>query len=490
MSKKREYKEGNKNPKISEKEEKRAGNERSGNRSSRPGYLQPKDKKGTSRFKSGSGNNFKKNESEKSYNRKGENKNKGRSESRPRFLQPKDENSKSIRGEKPYKEKDSFRTERKEKSSFGRGKEDKSSYSEGAGKLPYSKNRVQKPSFGNRDENKNSFRKEKDVNPKSREGKTSYSEKRTSNRKYKVEKPFKTDRRDKSDNEEIKDRRSHSFKNYNDKSEGKERKGSYLSERRPRSRKPLESENAEPKIDLKSQKSGEIRLNRYIANAGICSRRDADLLIQAGEITVNGKVVTEMGYKVNYSDEVRYNNRRLKREKLVYILLNKPKDFITTTDDPENRKTIMQLVEGAGSERIYPVGRLDRNTTGLILLTNDGELADKLSHPSNNIKKLYQVDLDKPIAEEDFEKIKQGVVLEDGLAEVDQIALVSSDKTSLGLQIHSGKNRIVRRIFEHLGYDVVKLDRVMYAGLDKKDLPRGKWRSLSEQEVIRLKYMK
>ncbi|MDQ3535204.1 MAG: rRNA pseudouridine synthase [Bacteroidota bacterium] len=263
-------------------------------------------------------------------------------------------------------------------------------------------------------------------------------------------------------------------------------------ERKYRPRKDVEAKSSKgtSESNYGSKSTDEIRLNRFIANAGICSRRDADSLILAGEITVNGKTVTEMGTKVKPGDEVRYNNKKLKREKMVYVLLNKPKDFITTTDDPENRKTIMQLVEGAGNERIYPVGRLDRNTTGLILLTNDGDLADKLSHPSNNIKKLYQVDLDKPIVEEDFIKIQEGVMLEDGVAEVDQIAVVSSDRTSLGLQIHSGKNRIVRRIFEHLGYDVVKLDRVMYAGLDKKDLPRGKWRMLSEKEIIHLKYMK
>ncbi len=238
------------------------------------------------------------------------------------------------------------------------------------------------------------------------------------------------------------------------------------------------------------QKSIDIRLNRFIANAGVCSRRDADLLIQAGEIRVNGKPITEMGYKVKRTDEVKYGNKLLNWEKPVYVLLNKPKDFITTTSDPEDRKTIMNLVANACDERIYPVGRLDRHTTGLLLLTNDGELAEKLAHPSHGVKKLYQVDIDKPITDEDFLKIQAGVELEDGVATVDEIAIVTPDRTSLGLQIHIGKNRIVRRIFEQLGYEVVKLDRVMYAGLDKKDLPRGKWRFLSEKEVIRLKYLK
>jgi 23S rRNA pseudouridine2605 synthase len=234
----------------------------------------------------------------------------------------------------------------------------------------------------------------------------------------------------------------------------------------------------------------EIRLNRFISNAGVCSRRDADTLIAEGRIKVNGNVVTEMGHKVTSRDVITLDNKPLKREKLVYVLLNKPKDHITTTDDPDERKTVMDLVKTACQERIYPVGRLDRNTTGLLLLTNDGELAEKLAHPANHIKKLYQVELDKPITEEDFLKIKEGVELEDGKANVDHLELVSLDGLTLGLEIHIGKNRIVRRIFEHLGYEVVKLDRVMYAGLTKKDLPRGTWRYLTERELIQLKFRK
>ena len=236
--------------------------------------------------------------------------------------------------------------------------------------------------------------------------------------------------------------------------------------------------------------SAEIRLNKFIANAGVCSRREADKLIEAGEIKVNGKVISELGYKVNKDDNILYQNKVLKREKMVYVLLNKPKDFITTTSDPENRKTVMQLVSEACDERIYPVGRLDRNTTGLIVLTNDGELAKKLSHPSYEVKKLYQVDIDKPISDEDFIKIQEGIILDDGPATVDEIAIVTPDRKSLGLEIHIGRNRIVRRIFEHLGYEVVRLDRVMYAGLTKLDLPRGKWRYLSDKEVIKLKHFK
>ncbi|MEJ8757579.1 pseudouridine synthase [Pontibacter sp. H259] len=233
---------------------------------------------------------------------------------------------------------------------------------------------------------------------------------------------------------------------------------------------------------------GTIRLNRYIANAGICSRREADTLIESGEIKVNGEVITEMGFKVRPEDTVQYGKKILNREKLVYVLLNKPKDFLTTTDDPEGRKTVMSLVEKASNERIFPVGRLDRNTTGLLLFTNDGELAQKLTHPSNGVKKIYQVELDRPITKEDFLKVAEGLELEDGKAEVDDVALIGDTGKFLGLEIHIGRNRIVRRIFEHLGYEVVTLDRVQYAGLTKKDLPRGNWRYLSEKELIRLKY--
>lgn len=241
----------------------------------------------------------------------------------------------------------------------------------------------------------------------------------------------------------------------------------------------------EPKDD------GLIRLNRYIANSGICSRRKADELIEAGVISVNGSPVSELGHKIDpYKDEVRYNGELLKREKKVYVLLNKPKDYITTTDDPQERKTVMQLVEKASRERIYPVGRLDRNTTGLILMTNDGELADKLSHPKNGITKIYHVELSKNLSQGDFNKIQFGLELEDGLIKPDNVSYVAgASKKEVGIQIHSGKNRIVRRIFEHLGYDVVKLDRVVYGNLTKKDLPRGRWRFLEEHELIQIKHL-
>jgi len=240
-----------------------------------------------------------------------------------------------------------------------------------------------------------------------------------------------------------------------------------------------------------AEESGLIRLNRYISNAGICSRRKADELISAGVISVNGEVVSELGYKIDpFKDAVRYNGELLKREKMVYVLLNKPKDYITTTDDPQERRTVMHLVEKASKERIYPVGRLDRNTTGLLLMTNDGDLADKLSHPKNNIVKLYHAELSKSLTQGDLNKIAFGVELEDGLIKPDAISYVQgATKREVGIQIHSGKNRIVRRIFEHLGYEVVKLDRAVYANLTKKDLPRGRWRYLDEKEVIQLKHL-
>jgi len=240
-----------------------------------------------------------------------------------------------------------------------------------------------------------------------------------------------------------------------------------------------------------NEDKGLIRLNRYISNAGICSRRKADELIAAGIITVNGEAVTELGHKVDPAkDLVRYNGELLKREKKVYVLLNKPKDYITTTDDPQERRTVMQLVDKASRERIYPVGRLDRNTTGLILMTNDGDLADKLSHPKNGITKIYNVELNKALSQGDLNKIAFGLELEDGLIKPDNISYVAGGtKKEIGIQIHSGKNRIVRRIFEHLGYSVEKLDRVVYGNLTKKDLPRGRWRYLEDHELIQIKHL-
>ena len=249
--------------------------------------------------------------------------------------------------------------------------------------------------------------------------------------------------------------------------------------------------NKRSKKSVVVKDDGLIRLNRFIANAGICSRRKADELIAAGVVSVNGVPVTELGFKVDPAEDlIRYNGENLKREKMVYVLLNKPKDYITTTDDPQERKTVMSLVEKASRERIYPVGRLDRNTTGLLLMTNDGDLAEKLSHPRNNITKLYQVELNKSLSQGDLNKIQFGIELEDGLIKPDQVSYVAGgSKKEVGIQIHSGKNRVVRRIFESLGYEVVKLDRVVYSQLTKKDLPRGRWRYLEEKEIIQLKHL-
>ena len=231
-----------------------------------------------------------------------------------------------------------------------------------------------------------------------------------------------------------------------------------------------------------------IRLNRYIANSGICSRRDADNYIKAGVISVNSEVVTEMGYKVKSSDRVHFHDQLVQSEKKVYVLLNKPKDCVTTTDDPQERHTVMDLVRNACSERIYPVGRLDRNTTGVLLLTNDGELAARLMHPKYERKKIYQVSLDKALTKTDLTKISAGIVLEDGEIRADAVEYVNAeDKKQIGIEIHSGRNRIVRRMFEHLGYKVMRLDRVYFAGLTKKNVQRGKWRFLSEKEVIMLR---
>ncbi|WP_445381154.1 pseudouridine synthase [Robiginitalea sp. IMCC43444] len=232
---------------------------------------------------------------------------------------------------------------------------------------------------------------------------------------------------------------------------------------------------------------GLIRLNKYIANSGVCSRREADTYIAAGNVTVNGKAVTEMGFKVSKDDEVRFDGRLLKREKKEYVLLNKPKNFITTTRDEKGRRTVMELVSKASASRLLPVGRLDRNTTGLLLFTNDGDLAKKLTHPKHGVRKIYHVELDKNFKSSDMQLLKEGLELEDGRIEVDEVSYVDgSPKREVGVEIHSGRNRIVRRIFEHLGYKVVKLDRVVFAGLTKKDLPRGHWRHLTQQEVINL----
>ncbi len=231
-----------------------------------------------------------------------------------------------------------------------------------------------------------------------------------------------------------------------------------------------------------------VRLNKHIAAAGICSRREADELIKAGLVMVNGKVVSEMGVKVGPGDEVRYNGERLKNEKKVYLVLNKPKDYVTTVDDPHASKTVMELIKGACHERIYPVGRLDRSTTGVLLFTNDGDLTKRLTHPSFNKKKIYHAHLNKNIIQDDLKSIAEGVELEDGVVKADAIAYTNPDsKREVGIEIHSGKNRVIRRMFEKLDYKVTKLDRVYFAGITKKSISRGRWRFLTEKEIKMLK---
>lgn len=239
---------------------------------------------------------------------------------------------------------------------------------------------------------------------------------------------------------------------------------------------------------LPSFNENEIRLNKYLSNAGICSRREADVLIQTGVVTVNGEIITELGYKVKLGDAVQYDGETINAETKRYVLLNKPKGFITTMDDPMGRKTVMGLVRKACRERIYPVGRLDRDTTGLLLFTNDGDMAKKLTHPRYQAKKIYHVELNKSVAREDLEKLMKGVDLEDGRTRFDKADFVKDGSArEIGVELHSGKNRIVRRMFEALGYEVLKLDRVQFSGLTKKDLPRGMFRHLTESEVSFLK---
>lgn len=250
-------------------------------------------------------------------------------------------------------------------------------------------------------------------------------------------------------------------------------------------------ENKVEKIANDKPSNEPMPLNKFIAHAGVCGRREAAELIKQSHITVNGNIIAEPGFKVSEADNVKYKGKRLLlKANPVYILLNKPKDYITTLEDPRGRKTVIELVKGATLERVYPVGRLDRNTTGVLLLTNDGELAQKLTHPSYEIKKIYEVTLHKDVSKKDIEKLVNGVTLEDGLATADAVSYTDDkSKNVVGIEIHNGKNRIVRRMFEHLGYTVEKLDRVLFANLTKKNVPRGKWRMLNEKEVRLLKYM-
>lgn len=271
--------------------------------------------------------------------------------------------------------------------------------------------------------------------------------------------------------------------------------------RKPQSKKPLNRKPLDKKVVKKefkkitpnktSDETSGIRLNKYIANSGICSRREADTYIEHGSVQVNGKLVTEMGYKVQADDIVQFDGTSITPEQKKYVLLNKPKNYITTMEDDRGRKTVMELIANASKERIYPVGRLDRNTTGLLLFTNDGDLAKKLTHPKHNVRKLYHASLDKKLELRDLEKLRGEVVIEGKKVFIDAISYVNGEpKTEIGIEIHSGRNRIVRKIFEHVGYKVNKLDRVIFAELTKKNLPRGRWRELTNLEVNNLQMMK
>lgn len=449
---------------------------------------------------------------------------------KPRSTDGKDFKSKSFGDKKDFKPRSGgrdFKSKDAEPQSFRFGDREfksKDSSSEDRG----AKSRDYKPRTGDRDF-KFKDGASRDYKPrtgdrdfKSREGGTRDYKPRTGERDFKSKDGDSRDFKPRTGDRDFKSRdggsrdykpREGGYKDYKSRGKSDDFKPSAGSSRDVKPREPREGdtrpfrkrEEAQPRdtefnrpertVITQGRKTNEdkglIRLNRYISNAGICSRRKADELIIAGIITVNGEAVTELGHKVDPAkDLVRYNGELLKREKKVYVLLNKPKDYITTTDDPQERRTVMQLVDKASRERIYPVGRLDRNTTGLLLMTNDGDLADKLSHPKNGITKIYNVELDKSLSQGDLNKIAFGLELEDGMIKPDNISYVAGGtKKEIGIQIHSGKNRIVRRIFEHLGYNVEKLDRVVYGNLTKKDLPRGRWRYLEEHELIQIKHL-
>ena len=276
--------------------------------------------------------------------------------------------------------------------------------------------------------------------------------------------------------------------------EGK--KSTPLSRKSPKKNAPLSRKSPQKEFKKihsvhKTDESAGIRLNKYIANSGVCSRREADTYIEHGSVEVNGKLVTEMGYKVQPDDVVRFDGTSITPEQKRYVLLNKPKNYITTMEDDRGRKTVMDLVSNASKERIYPVGRLDRNTTGLLLFTNDGDLAKKLTHPKHNVRKLYHASLDNKLSLKDLEKLRGEVIIEGKKVFIDAVSYVDGQpKTEIGIEIHSGRNRIVRKIFEHLGYKVSKLDRVVFAELTKKNLPRGRWRELTNLELNNLLMMK
>ena len=355
---------------------------------------------------------------------------------------------------------------------------------------PYSKDRREKDdrSFS-KDRPYSKDRREKDDRSFSKDRPYSKDRRESGERSFSKDRPYSKDRRDSGERSFSKDRPySKDRRDSGERSFSKDRP--YSKERSSDSRvhKP-EKRRTTKAASGKDQYDDSIRLNRFIANSGVCSRREADQLIKNGAITVNGQIVTEMGIKVKPGDVVMYGTQKLINEKKVYILLNKPKDYITTSDDPHDRKTVIELIRNACRERVYPVGRLDRNTTGLLLLTNDGDLAKKLTHPRHGVRKLYHVHLDQPVKKADLDQVAKGVKIDDNLVVPDDVSYIdrAESKKEIGIEIHSGQNRVVRRIFEQLGYKVTKLDRVIFAGLTKRDLPRGKWRFLTEKEVSFLK---
>ncbi len=420
-----------------------------------------------------------------------------RDESRPSdFGSPKKRNSYGSDNfrKKREGENDSYTRkpdDRDEKSSY-KDRDDKKSFD----RKPFS----DKPPFKKKwdDTKKTSFRKRDDDRAfDSGEEKKSFSDKPTFKKKWGDDKPKTFGKRpfsDKPDNFKKEKTTANPYDmDESDLEYGKSKPAYNSNSGRDFKKKPYVkktfSKNKPASKPQRTEDDGMMRLNKYLSNAGICSRREADDLIASGVVQVNGKTITEMGFRVKQTDIIKYGGQTLKKERMVYLILNKPKDYITTFDDPQKRKTVLELVQGACKERIYPVGRLDRATTGLLMFTNDGDLTKKLTHPRYGVRKIYHVELDKPLKRQDLDQIAEGIELEDGPIKVDEVTYVGdgADKTMVGVEIHSGKNRIVRRIFEHMSYNVRKLDRVMFGSLTKKDLPRGRWRFLTEAEVGMLK---
>lgn len=424
----------------------------------------------------------------------------GSDDARPRFGRETESRNRDNdrRSENPERGKRNFdRPFKREESKFKPGRKfDDNRSSRDTREKKYGSDDA-RPRFGRETESRNRNNDERSENPE--RGKRTFDKPfQKTQSKFKSTKRFDDNRsnrdsnRKKYESDDFKPRfkRDSDFSEDADKSEYSEKRF----EERGADRDTLKKSHYSKKKQLEHAKKvgpvdGILRLNKYISNTGTCSRREADKLIEEGRITVNGQVITEVGTKVNLADVVCMDGEVLQTEAKVYLVLNKPKDFVTTLDDPIGRKTVLDLIKHACKERVYPVGRLDRMTTGVLLFTNDGELTKKLTHPSYNKKKIYHVFLDKPVTKEDMYQISEGLELEDGLIKADAVSYADpSDKKQVGIEIHSGKNRIVRRIFEHLGYEVEKLDRVFFAGITKKNIPRGKWRFLTDEEVRMLNH--